>query len=401
MDSVVNSFDRYARLCREVQERAIALENHPEHRKRLRRFPAREVAEILGISASHLRNLIREPGFPQGELHGGGRRTFSFEELGSARAWLHRTTDNQRYAPKERRANERLQAVAFVNFKGGSGKTTSATHFAQWLVLQGYRVLLVDLDPQASATALLGVAPATDVHEGDTFAAWIRREDAKEGALATQLIWPTYWPALDLLPANIALQHAEYDLVGNLLRKRDWPFYAQLEKFLVHVAPKYDVAVIDCRPDVGMLTINALVAATGLVVPIPPSMIDFASSGEFFRFMAEIAGDLRRNLSTRIMSYDFVRVLTTKHRSTDRNQAEMMSWTKALFGDAVIENSMLETSLMDAAGILKETLYEYEPAGNRRSYERGLEAMNAVNRSLERELLLAWGRGMNLRREVA
>lgn len=114
MDSVVNSFDRYARLCREVQERAIALENHPEHRKRLRRFPAREVAEILGISASHLRNLIREPGFPQGELHGGGRRSFSFEELGSARAWLHRTTDNQRYAPKERRANERLQAVAFV-----------------------------------------------------------------------------------------------------------------------------------------------------------------------------------------------------------------------------------------------------------------------------------------------
>ena len=78
-----------------------------------------------------------------------------------------------------------------------------------------------------------------------------------------------------------------------------------------------------------------------------------------------------------------------------------MSWTKALFGDAVIENSMVETSLMDAAGILKETLYEYEPAGNRRSYERGLEAMNAVNRSLERELLLAWGRGVNLRREVA
>ena len=101
------------------------------------------------------------------------------------------------------------------------------------------------------------------------------------------------------------------------------------------------------------------------------------------------------------MSYDFVRVLTTKHRSRIETEAEMMSWTKALFGDAVIENSMVETSLMDAAGILKETLYEYEPARNRRSYERGLEAMNAVNRSLERELLLAWGRGVNLRREVA
>ena len=400
MDSVVASFERYSRLCREVQERAIALENHPEQRKRLRRFPAREVAEVLGISASYLRNLIREPGFPQGELHGGGRRTFNFAELNAARSWLHRATGSPRYAPKARGDDERLQAVAFVNFKGGSGKTTSATHFAQWLVLQGYRVLLIDLDPQASATALMGVAPAVDVAEGDTFAAWIRREGADEAILAKQLIWQTYWPALDLLPANIGLQHAEYDLVGNLLRRRDWPFYAQLERLLAHVAPNYDVAVIDCRPDVGMLTINALVAATGIVVPIPPSMIDFASSGEFFRFMSEIARDLRQSLSARIMAYDFVRVLTTKHRSTDRNQAEMMSWTKALFGDAVLENSMLETSLMDAAGILKETLYEYEPMGNRRSYERGLEAMNSVNRSLERELLQAWGRGPSLR-EVA
>jgi len=401
MDKVVASFERYARLCREVQERAIALENHPERRKRLRRFPAREVAEILGISASHLRNLIREAGFPQGELHGGGRRSFSFEDLGAARAWLHRTTGSARYAPRAR-GDERLQAIAFVNFKGGSGKTTSASHFAQWLVLQGYRVLLVDLDPQASATALLGLAPAVEVAESDTFAAWIRREEGdEEQALARRLVRRTYWPALDLLPANIGLQHAEYDLVGKLLRQRDWPFYAQLESLLAHLASGYDVAVIDCRPDVGMLTINALVAATGLVVPIPPSMIDFASSGEFFRFMAEIARDLRGHLSTRIMAYDFVRVLTTKHRSTDRNQAEMMSWTKALLGDVVLESGMVETSLMDAAGILKETLYEYEPTGNRRSYERALEAMNAVNRSLEQELLRAWGRVPAARRQVA
>jgi chromosome partitioning protein len=101
------------------------------------------------------------------------------------------------------------------------------------------------------------------------------------------------------------------------------------------------------------------------------------------------------------MTYDFVRVLTTKHRSTDRNQAEMMSWTRALFGEAVLENGMLETSLMDAAGLLKETLYEYEPIGNRRSYERGLEAMNAVNRSLELELLRAWRRTPSLGRDAA
>jgi chromosome partitioning protein len=101
------------------------------------------------------------------------------------------------------------------------------------------------------------------------------------------------------------------------------------------------------------------------------------------------------------MAYDFVRILTTKYRPTDRNQSEMVSWTRALFGMAVLEKAMVETAVMDAAGILKETLYEYEPSGNRRTYERGLEAMSRVNAALEAELLRVWGRSEPSRREAA
>jgi chromosome partitioning protein len=397
---VESLFQRFAGLCREVQQKAIELENHPDKRKSLRRFSARETAEILGISPSHLRNLVREPPFPQGAIGSGGRRSFSLAEIQAARAWLHHTTGHPRYAPRRRRPDEKLQVVTFVNFKGGSGKTTSAIHFAQWLALQGYRVLLADLDPQASATALFGLAPATEVDDGITFAAWLRRE-AIDPKLARGLVRSTYWQGLDLLPANIGLQHAEYELVGRLLQQRDWPFYAQLGALLDELAPDYDVVICDCRPDVGMLTINALLAATGLVVPMPPSMIDFASSGEFFRFMAEVAADLRAHLSASAMAYDFVRILTTKYRPTDRNQSEMVSWTRALFGMAVLEKAMVETAVMDAAGILKETLYEYEPSGNRRTYERGLEAMSRVNAALEAELLRVWGRSEPSRREAA
>lgn len=388
MDDIASRFDRFAELCRAVQRKAVELENHPEKRKRLRRFGAGEVAAVLGISPGHLRNLVREPGFPTGESQAGGRRSFAIEEIHAARRWLYEATGNAKYAPGRRpERGERLQVVTFVNFKGGSGKTTTAVHFAQHLALRGYRVLMIDLDPQASATALFGLDPDKEIGEAGTFASWLAGTREPGG-----LVRETYWVGLDLLPASIALQHAEYELVGRLLERRDFPFYAQLAELLAVVGSGYDVVVCDCRPDVGMLTLNALWAATGLVVPIPPSMLDFASSGEFFRFLAGVARDFRGSLTSDALAYDFVRIVTTRFKATDRNQAEIVRWKQALFQDSVLGEAMVDTALVDAAGILKETLYEYEPSGNRRTYERGLEAMDRVNRALERELLRVWGR---------
>jgi chromosome partitioning protein len=394
MTDIVAQFQRYAELCKAVQRKAIELENHPDKQKHLRRFGSREVAEILGISQSHLRNLVRMEGFPQGEPMSGGRRSFAIEEIHAARRWLLATTDNPRYAPQRRpEAGEKLQALTFVNFKGGSGKTTSAVHFAQYMALHGYRVLLLDLDPQASATALFGIDPDADLDETATFAGWLARDAAAPpGDVAAAMVRRTYWPGLDLVSASIGLQHAEYELVGHLLQRRDYPFYAQLQAFLDEIGEAYDLVVCDCRPDVGMLTLNALYAATALVIPIPPSMLDFASSGEFFRFMADVAGDFRKSLRPTALAYDFVRILTTRHKLSDRNQGEIVSWKQALFQDAVLKEPMLDTALIDAAGILKESLYEYEPAGNRRTYERGIAAMNRVNALIEGEMLRVWGR---------
>ena len=401
MQDPVKLFSRYAQVCREVQRKAIELENQPDRRKTLRRFAAREVADQLDISQSHLRNLVRTEGFPEGKTSGNGRRSFSIEEIHEARRWLHKTTGSSKYAPRRDPVGEKLQVVTFVNFKGGSAKTTSATHFAQYMALNGYRVLLIDLDPQASATALFGFAPETDVDEDVTFAGWLRRDEQDRNALGKAVVQKTYWPNLDLLPSSISLQHAEYDLMGRLLQDKRFQFYAQLQAFIDQVGDDYDLVVCDCRPDVGMMTINALISATALVIPIPPSMIDFASSGEFFRFMSEVADDMRSSLGDTIMRYDFVRILTTKYRPTDRNQAEIVSWQQAFFQDAVLPAPMIETAVIDAAGLLKETLYEYEPSGSRRSYERGYTAMNAVNSALESEVVKAWGRNRGRRKDAA
>lgn len=387
---VESLFERYADVCRAIQRKAIELENHPEQKKQLRLFQAREAAEVLGVSPSHLRNLVRTEGFPSGSVTSNGRRLFAIEDIQAARAWLARTTQNARYRPG-RQGNQPLKTITFLNFKGGSGKTTSAVHFAQFMALHGYRVLLIDLDPQASATSLLGLAPHADVMPEDTFAGWIRRHASESaGALAAALPRHTHWPSLDLVPAAIALQHAEYELMGRLINDRSYPFYDELRQLTSHLDARYDLVVCDCRPDVGMLTINALIAATGLVVPMPPSMIDFASSGEFFDFMAGIARDFHDSVSAGVMDYDFVRILTTKHRPSDKNQSEIVAWKHAFFREAVLNEIMVETAVLDAAGLVKETLYEFEPPSNRRSYDRAIQAMNAANRAIEAELRKAW-----------
>lgn len=401
MTGYAERFEWYASVCRQVQQRAIELENHPGKRKGLRRFRPGEVAEVLGISSGHLRNLHREPGFPAGVPVANGRRVYTAEDVRAVRRWLHTQTGAARYAPQRHpKRGEKLQAVAFVNFKGGSGKTTSATHFAQYLALHGYRVLLVDLDPQASATALFGLHPDTDVPPEATFAGWTRRGETADDGVAASLPRPTYWPDLHLIPASLALQHVEYELVGALVARRRFPFYDQLRQLLNRLEARYDVVVCDCRPDVGMLTLNALAAATGLVVPMPPSMIDFASSGEFFRILAQIARDLE-DVAPGALDYDFVRVLTTKHKVADRNQEAIVAWQRAHFGAAVLEAPMLETALVDAAGLLKETLYEYEPEGGRPTYKRGLQAMNRVNAAVEAELLRVWRRSTTPQAEAA
>jgi chromosome partitioning protein len=399
--------DRIARGLRQAQRRIIESENSPDKHKRLREFPIAETARLLGVSPAELRRLVKQPEFPNGRMAGPGRRTFSFEDLSAARAWLARdatpgSVEWRRLAPG-REGAEALQVVSFVNFKGGSGKTTSSVLFAQYLALRGYRILLVDLDAQASATASFGVSPAEEVPAAASFAAWALRPTGMAGEeaamLAAALPRSTHWSGVDLVPAGPSLHAAEYELVrrgvggaaaGISAESLARDPGAELRKFLRAVAGRYDVIVCDTRPDVNMLMVNALRAATGLVVPVQANMVDLASSAEF---MAFLAAHLRE---TAVAQADapspFLRVLVTRFRQGDRSQTAILDAMQARFGDLVLPVVMLETTMLGASALLKETPYEYEPGDGRRAYDRAIEALDTVNRAIELDLLRAWGR---------
>lgn len=378
-------FRHVAEVLRSAQRAAIEVENAPERRKRLRTFSAPEVAGLLGIPQRELR-------IPQGEV----RRPIpvatrlTFEQLQALRGQVSGVAP----APNRRsESGEALATIVFTNFKGGSAKTTSSVHFSQYLSLAGYRVLLVDLDTQASATAQFGIDPAGEVSHDSSFAAWVSARNMASAALANSLCQPTYWPTIDIVPAGPNLSEAEDDLSRRAASgaAEDVFYFEELAAFLSAVGGRYDVAVIDTRPDVNMLMTAALHAATGIIVPTRATMTDLASTGEFFAHLANYAAEFHSAFGQEL-SIRFTRILVAAYDPTDRSQEALLGLLRERFGDLVIPGEFLHSRVIGTAGFVKETLYEYEPTTDRAAYNRALASVNAVNRAIEAEIWRVWDR---------
>jgi len=389
----VDAFRRIADVLRSTQRAAIEVENAPDRRKRLRTFSAQEVAGLLGVNQRDLR-----AGKGASGRAGHAPTRLGFAEVQMLRAALQGRVANIAPVPCRRvEQGERLATIVFTNFKGGSAKTTSSVHFAQYMALAGYRVLLVDLDSQGSTTAQFGLDPSAEVGRENSFVAWTAARDIGAAIDAHSLCQPTYWPAIDLVPAGAILSESEESLSRRAASgvAETTLYFEELAAFLAALGDRYDIAVIDTRPDVNMLMTTALHAATGVVVPTRATMTDLASTGEFFAHLAGYVADFNAAFGQgrdQGLDFDFTRILVTAYDPTDRSQEALVALLRERFGDAVLPGEFLHSRVMGTAGFGKETLYEYEPSTDRTAYNRVLGSANAVNRAIEREILRAWGR---------
>jgi chromosome partitioning protein len=363
----------------------------PDAQKGLRQFSLAEVAYYLGVTQSTIKKLHLEGKGPEPETSSSGRRSYSAEQMLELRAYLdkHGRPGKRRYVPY-RQPGEELHVVSVVNFKGGSGKTTTAAHLAQHLALKGHRVLAIDLDPQASLTALHGIQPELD--DVPSLYETLRYDDERKPI--TEVIRPTNFPNLDIVPASLELQEYEYDTPVALTSSdphEGRTFFTRVSKALSEVDDRYDVVVIDCPPQLGYLTLTALTASSSVIVTVHPQMLDVMSMSQFLLMLGGIIKTIRDAGAN--MRLKWFRYLVTRFEPTDGPQKQMVGFLQAMFPNQMLSAPVLKSTAISDAGITKQTLYEVERSQFvRTTYDRAVTSLNDVNDEIAELIHKAWGR---------
>lgn len=272
--------------------------------------------------------------------------------------------------------------VSFQNFKGGVGKSTLAVHASHYFAMKGYRVLLVDADPQASSTLTFGYNPDQDVlPEATLYGLMVSPDDYN----IQDIVRATHWPDLDLIPANLDLFNVEYELASHL--SKDVSAMLRLKRALADVAQAYDLVIIDPPPALGMISLSVLQAANAMIVPAPPSIVDFCSTSSFLKMMSSVLQTMEQ--AKQSVDYKFIRFLVTKADLSKAAQAELRDIMGKVFSDNILETALLSSVAYDEAALDMRSLYEAK-GPKTKSYARARKNMDQVFAQVELEIRKTW-----------
>jgi len=365
----------------------------PKSEKSLRPFLTSEVSKLTSIPDSTLKLMSTEGRGPVPSRLENNHRVYTLSQINELRELFaaQKPAEALRFLPR-RRHGEHLQVLAIANFKGGSAKTTTCVHLCHYLALHGYRVLALDLDPQASLSALFGAQPEVDVGSNETIYAALRYDETERRPIRG-IIRKTYFDGIDLIPGNLEVMEYEHETPRILASKQDAGaiFFERLKLALQDVESDYDVVVLDTPPSLGFLTLSAIYAATSMIITVHPAMLDVASMSQFLLMMGDLISVL--NETGAQLDQDFIRYLVTRHDPNDAPQSQVVAMLRHLFGTDVLLPTAIESTAVEAAGLAKRSIYELEMGQiGRETHKRAREAVDAVNEAIIRLINDSWGR---------
>ncbi|WP_310622373.1 AAA family ATPase [Flexibacterium corallicola] len=450
IENYKSAFDSHLQILDDVDQAVSFLEstidqvsistNDPHDVKVLRTFTPKEAGALLKITPAYLADSCDTAGLKIKRAPKTNARMYTLGDLNKVRQYL--ATKVQDKDPKKalfydprRRKGEKLKVFAVANYKGGSAKTTTAVHLTQSLALKGYRVLLIDMDPQGSAASIFKIDALGLKDENSLYSALKWDEPSHIGSV----IWPTYWDnihvALGGYPINLWDSEASYGTaiasyrlpiiqgeletiedklinhsIGleemNVLNEQKEELESEysaciqrlnydtrLAEALENVDDQYDVVILDTPPNLMWTAKTAITAADHILVALHPEWMDVASARQFLSSLrvhleTKLTSDYNVEVSQKVRDLSYI--LTNVHRQS-KAQETIADFLHQLPG--CLDPEMIQTTAISEAGLNMKTIYEVS-AGELHSqtYSRGMGSMKKVNDSIEGILKAGWGR---------
>lgn len=426
--ATAESFGQIAQACERGREDLSGRGLDATGGRRLRLFSTWEITRyLIPVGQAHFRRVLKlNPDLPQGQSETeGGAKWFTLDEVLRLRAFFAAEGSKTKPYLPYRPAGLPAKMVAVGNFKGGVGKTSTCAHLAMSAALDGYRVLVIDLDSQGSMTSIFGgrvadewqtVFPLLARHYALQLRADNqRRLDRGEPPLAMDdtlgealklaapdLIQKTHWPNIDLIGAQLNLYWAEFQIPVWRMASRGWKLWDALAETLAAdgVLDRYDIVFLDTPPALGYLTINGLAAADILLVPMGASFLEFDSTGRFFDMLHSTFRSIEEgeNLAARALGrpelrfeWDAVRAIITRYDGAQ--QAELAALMQGWMGRTLSPHRQDFTALIGQAGEQVRGIYEADYRDfNRETYARGRETFDETWAAVKALIVGSWRR---------
>ncbi|MEN9956205.1 MAG: hypothetical protein RLY34_1012 [Actinomycetota bacterium] len=251
--------------------------------------------------------------------------------------------DTRFATPKPLKTHGPARIIAMCNQKGGVGKTTTSINMSAALAEFGRKVLLIDFDPQGALSAGLGI----NAHDALTIYDLMLDRTIDPHAA----IQHTNNPNLDVIPANIELSAAEMKLVNEIAREQI------LARILKQVSAEYDAIIVDCQPSLGLLTVNALTAAHGVMIPLATEY--FALRG--VAILEDIIGKVKEGLNPALQLDG---ILPTMVDSRTLHSREVLERLKEAFGDKLFKTVIHRTVKFPDATVAQAPITEFAPTSD-------------------------------------
>ncbi|MBT9385099.1 AAA family ATPase [Pseudooceanicola sp. CBS1P-1] len=387
---------RFSEIIDSALTQQRELLHSPDKRKSdkpLRSFSVREVSHALRVKYNSLRQYLNTlEGMPAGTLEAGNRKYFTADEVNQILEVLmaEGKIGPERF-PRRQPGDDQARLVVY-NLKGGVSKTSLSANLAQFLALRGYRILAIDLDPQASFSDMFDIQ--ADVDELPSIYDVLRYEDPHTGAAPlpiTEAIQATYVPNIDIVPGSMSMTEFEFETSASF-RAGDGgtPFHRRIADALELVDDYYDLVLFDTPPHMSFAVIAAVYAARGMLIPLSAGMLDVVSLAKFLELAAGTMEVVEQHQDKR---YDFIRFVLTRYSASDPAQLQLSSFLRTHLRDAMLKHDFVSSTAIADAGNTMNPLLEIDPSGfNRKTYDRIFESLSGIADEVDAEIMRSWGR---------